>query len=568
MKISSTPVASLSLPLRGTVAFLCCLFMVVGLATATLSGCNAGQIRGNFSDESGDSGTATPVTATVPIENNATVSGGVWTTEIVFDNAVPTDVQDRLISILDENGNSIAIDATWSEDLKTVRLQAVLSYARNYELRISAFTNFAERTISFHTGSNPNSISSDERGTILYSTRFNEAHAATALLQCSSTTQTLADFENLWTWTPPDGESVRQPENLLDGDGFVFSTFIDDDWRMYYFEDVNDTSAVQLYSSANSGIIAAHVAYSGAVSSPLKLIFFQASPDPDGDLESEIYGVQPSSLKGLVRSADVATAPLKYMQFKIRKPTFSRAWFESGDFNADGYYDVALTTYDSTLDEDVVRIYNNYSGTEYTTLRVPSDTSPTYISSGDFNGDSYTDLLVTSAPLEGPTPAMMAIMFGPIPRASRLSLAEVADIVVFGSGGDGFARPTRWAMGFDRTIFVTDINADGISDIIASTTNDLGYVYIKYGSSSISSRNAFGLSQFFDAVYTEGGNGDKFGTSLTTLGDLNGDGITDWGAMDRNSLEETEGWYLFSGSTTPVGGLHISTEACTYLDLT
>ena len=145
-------------------------------------------------------------------------------------------------------------------------------------------------------------------------------------------------------------------------------------------------------------------------------------------------------------------------------------------------------------------------------------------SAGDVNADGIDDLIIGTG---GANREVYVVFGSDRPFSSSLDLANL-------NGTNGFQ-----INGFDNFPFIGfsvssagDVNADGIDDLIigANTDNEgTGASYVVFGSDS-------GFSSSFDLDNLDGSNGfqingiyggDRSGTSVSSAGDVNADGIDD-----------------------------------------
>ncbi|MFC1455076.1 FG-GAP-like repeat-containing protein [Candidatus Undinarchaeota archaeon] len=175
-------------------------------------------------------------------------------------------------------------------------------------------------------------------------------------------------------------------------------------------------------------------------------------------------------------------------------------------------------------------------------------------SAGDVNNDSYSDVIVGAMYANAPNSnsGQTYLFYGSSSGIPSLSAAN-ANATINGSVADDYFGNSVASAG--------DVNNDGYSDVIvgakdadpASETNS-GLVYIFYGSSS-------GIPSMLatDANVTLNGwdDGDYFGTSVASAGDVNNDGYDDVivGAPNADVVSgiDTNGKaYIFYGSSSGI----------------
>ena len=161
----------------------------------------------------------------------------------------------------------------------------------------------------------------------------------------------------------------------------------------------------------------------------------------------------------------------------------------AGDFNGDGFADVAVTS----LNVNTVSIFLGHGdGTFQPPVAYPVGAGPDAIAVGDFNHDGKLDLAVASS---GPDTGTLSILFG---------------------NGDGAFQaavgyPLGRALG---AIAIADFNHDGNSDLAVVDSSGLSQVYILFGNS----QGAFHLAGTYKVGY--------YPASIV-VGDFNGDGNPD-----------------------------------------
>ncbi len=209
----------------------------------------------------------------------------------------------------------------------------------------------------------------------------------------------------------------------------------------------------------------------------------------------------------------------------------------SGDFNADGKIDLAVGAYGYSTSTG--RTYLFYNDGSIPTIAVGADviiigeSAANYfgysLTSGDFNSDGRTDLVVGANQYSGSTGrAYLFYNDGSIPTT-----AASADVIITGETMNNY---------FGRFIDSGDFNADGKIDLVVGAqlySTSTGRVYLFY-SGSIITENASGA----DTIITGETTNNAFGTSLNS-GDFNADGKTDL-AVGANGYSSSIGrTYLF-----------------------
>ncbi|MFF1839289.1 FG-GAP-like repeat-containing protein [Streptomyces sp. NPDC058231] len=165
---------------------------------------------------------------------------------------------------------------------------------------------------------------------------------------------------------------------------------------------------------------------------------------------------------------------------------------------------------------------------------------------GDFNGDGYRDVAVTAsgAAVNGKTGAgSVSILYG---SASGAGASKIQTVSQDSTGVPGAAEKNDY---FGSMITAGDFNGDGYTDIAAGSSGedvgsdvDGGSVTILWGASS-------GLSGGTNVKDPSAGSHDRFG-GIVTAGDYNGDGKTDLAiSADQNFVDIYRGGFTKTGST-------------------
>ena len=194
----------------------------------------------------------------------------------------------------------------------------------------------------------------------------------------------------------------------------------------------------------------------------------------------------------------------------------------AGDVNGDGYTDVLIgASGNDAGGGNAGRAYlytNSLTGPDlpdeiFTGAKNDDQLGYSVSAAGDVNGDGYDDVII-GAPFnddEGPDFGAAYIYYG----GSSLDYTE--DVKLTGaSGGDLFGISVSAA---------GDVNGDGYADVIVGASSsdvraiDAGRAYIYYGGSS--------MNNTADVILTGEAAYDWFGYSVSSAGDVNGDGYID-----------------------------------------
>lgn len=192
---------------------------------------------------------------------------------------------------------------------------------------------------------------------------------------------------------------------------------------------------------------------------------------------------------------------------------FGYAVSNAGDVNGDGFPDILVGA--KGYDNGRGKAYIYYGGESMDNIpdviflgENAGDSLGCSVTGGiDFNKDGYDDIAVGANSFNGGT-GKVYIFFGGrnMDNTAEVSLNGAASGDYFGGAIDG----------------VPDFNGDGFDDIIAGAkgyNGNTGRAYIYYGGSPMNN-NA-------DVTLTGENNGDLFGTSVSSAGDINGDGYAD-----------------------------------------
>jgi len=208
----------------------------------------------------------------------------------------------------------------------------------------------------------------------------------------------------------------------------------------------------------------------------------------------------------------------------------------AGDVNGDGYSDVIVGANGYSSRTGRVYLYDYFMKNEITqdlslTGETPNDEFGYSVSSaGDVNGDGYSDLIIGAYRFASYTGKVYVCLGG-------ASMDSIADVTITGDSiGYSIGRSVSSA---------GDVNGDGYSDIIVGAngySSNTGKAYIYYGGSSMN--NTADLTMKGEDI------DNNFGYSVSSAGDVNGDGYSDVivGASSYNS-SSGKTYIYFGGSS-------------------
>jgi hypothetical protein len=224
-----------------------------------------------------------------------------------------------------------------------------------------------------------------------------------------------------------------------------------------------------------------------------------------------------------------STIPAWSAQGDTNSISFGHPVATAGDVNGDGYSDILIGDNEHTVNgiADVGAVfvfYGSASGLGANGTPANADVVLTGIlhddffggsvaSAGDVNGDGYADVVVGSpnkAVNGGANAGEVKLFLG-----SRNGLSTTASRIIDGTAGDLFGHSVATA---------GDVNADGYSDLIigaplaTNTASKEGLAYVYYGP-DLADANRTRLAW--------GSGNALFGYSVSTAGDIDGDGYAD-----------------------------------------
>jgi len=185
----------------------------------------------------------------------------------------------------------------------------------------------------------------------------------------------------------------------------------------------------------------------------------------------------------------------------------------AGDVNNDGYSDVIVGApgYSSLCCYEPGRAYIFFGGPSMNnvadvtmigdTINTDYDQFGVSVSSaGDVNNDGYSDVIVGARGYDGLGRAY--VFFG------GTSMNNIADVIMTGEINNGYFGQSVSGGG--------DVNDDGYSDVIVGAWG-FGRAYVFFGGA--------GMNNVADVTMT--GESNSFGVSVSSAGDVNGDGYSD-----------------------------------------
>ena len=220
----------------------------------------------------------------------------------------------------------------------------------------------------------------------------------------------------------------------------------------------------------------------------------------------------------------------------------------AGDLNGDGFSDVIIGAYGFSTNTGRAYVYyggalmNNVADVTLSGEAASNLFGYSVSNAGDVNGDGYSDVIAGAYAYSSST-GRAYIYYG------GTSMNSVADVVMTGEAASSTFGVSVSTAG--------DVNRDGYSDVVVGSpgyASFTGRAYLYNGGAS--------MNNVSDVTFLgEAGTGD-FGISVSEAGDINGDGFSDLiiGAEDYNSNGRA---YIFNGSaqTDNIPDKYITGEA-------
>ncbi|MXN67497.1 tandem-95 repeat protein [Stappia sp. GBMRC 2046] len=211
----------------------------------------------------------------------------------------------------------------------------------------------------------------------------------------------------------------------------------------------------------------------------------------------------------------------------------------AGDINGDGFDDLIIGApgndrayivfgTNEAVGTNGILNASALNGTNGFTLRGSErDTGLSVSSVGDINGDGIADLIV-GAPGTFDSPGTSYVVYGGQAFGSEVVLSGLD-----GTNGFTLTGPGRSESGYSVSS-AGDVNGDGIDDLIIggnradpSGRTDAGQSYIVFGGQNFGSGFSLASLDGSNGFIITGGDGERLGGSVSSAGDINGDGIDD-----------------------------------------
>ncbi len=201
----------------------------------------------------------------------------------------------------------------------------------------------------------------------------------------------------------------------------------------------------------------------------------------------------------------------------------------AGDVNGDGYGDVVIggIGYNSgadTYEGIVYLLYGSAGGLQTGSPLIITDPPPlafnefgsSVASAGDVNGDGYGDVIIGAQNID-----LTVSNQG----AAYIYLGSATGLITANPPRLTFPNPTMSSLFFGTSVAgAGDVNGDGFGDVIVGTGPNGNEAFIFFGSPTGIADNA---SPDVTLVGNTPFSGGGFGTSVSSAGDVNGDGFSD-----------------------------------------
>ncbi len=258
--------------------------------------------------------------------------------------------------------------------------------------------------------------------------------------------------------------------------------------------------------------------------------------DTDGNGLSEFLVGAPGVNRVYVYRFEADRSRLRQVASISGSPSFGTAVATAGDVNGDGFADIIIGA--PTANQAIVYKGDSLATapTILATLTGTGQFGATVDTAGDVNGDGFADMIVGA-----PDNNEAYIYLG-----SATGVSNTPAVTLTGTGAFGTAVSTAG-----------DLNGDGFSDIIVGAPQyeqvgsliPGGAAFVYYGSSTgIVATSVVTLSVSVPSPVA----GDRFGATVSTAGDLNGDGLADLVIGAPGRADGTGEVHLYYGRLTPL----------------
>ena len=208
----------------------------------------------------------------------------------------------------------------------------------------------------------------------------------------------------------------------------------------------------------------------------------------------------------------------------------------AGDINGDGFSDVIAGAFGYGTNTGRAYLFDYFmKGHIIPEITFTSESSSILFgvsvsAAGDVNGDGYSDVIVGADRYSSNT-GRAYIYFG------REILNNIPDVTLTGEAAGIYFGTSVSTAG--------DVNGDGFSDVIVGASNyntNTGRAYLYYGGAS--------MNNVADGVMTGETTNNYFGLSVATAGDVNGDGYCEWIIGAKGYSSYTGRAYLYYGGAS------------------
>ncbi len=261
-------------------------------------------------------------------------------------------------------------------------------------------------------------------------------------------------------------------------------------------------------------------------------------------------------------SSGISTTAAAMVESNQADANFGYSVSTAGDVNGDGYSDVIVGAYNydnGQADEGAAFVYHGSASGISTTAaamvqsnQIDANLGGSVALAGDVNNDGYSDVIVGASSFNnGQNNEGVAYVY----HGSASGINTTAAAMVQSNQADAFLGETVNSAG--------DVNRDGYSDVIVGSRyydngqTDEGVVFVYHGSSS-------GISTTAAALLQSNQSDAYFGNSISSAGDVNGDGYSDVIVGDNfyeNGQTDEGAVFVYHGSSSG-----INTTAATFLE--